>query len=450
MQAVDLNIDEDTLMKLAPFYRTSLAPSTGPSRLIYYERFEIHPIKILASFTPGSPRTDYTSAQETLRGLLHTVIKVPSVRGFKVELNGVLLSNALLTYAQLAVKCAQHYSWYAMRAIYIARGSSLLPPAFASLFDDSAASSLDVFFDPSNGSVDVQGLTLGMFNILSKGLRKKGQGGTSRLLGDVEHTVKAAGSNILFAVVTEISDSVLKGAETSGLDGLLSGFRRGILNVAMRPAVLRSAVAQGGATRRIKLDHTVGMDEVYIEGYLQAMLDTMFRQDYLKVKVLDEEVLLRNLPPNTSLMEEILSAVKKFLIAEGLLAGDSSLATARPTRRLQGDNERRLGPAMIALCEQLLVVIAVQGLRKQATKYFHFPRGEEEKATTEEKAIVPVQKEEPQPQQENVGMLPRVRHAATNFVLSSGLAYLDGRLCRHIPNTLVRRIVSGFLLSFVE
>ena len=48
-----------------------------------------------------------------------------------------------------------------MRAIYIARGSSLLPPAFASLFDDSAASSLDVFFDPSNGSVDVQGLTLG-------------------------------------------------------------------------------------------------------------------------------------------------------------------------------------------------------------------------------------------------------------------------------------------------
>lgn len=42
----------------------------------------------------------------------------------------------------------------------------------------------------------------------------------------------------------------------------LSGFRRGILNVAMRPAVLRSAVAQGGSTRRIKLDHSVGMDEV--------------------------------------------------------------------------------------------------------------------------------------------------------------------------------------------
>jgi hypothetical protein len=51
-------------------------------------------------------------------------------------------------------------------------------------------------------------------------------------------------------------------------------------------------------------------------------------------------------------------------------------------------------------------------------------------------------------QQEGTGL--RVRHAVTNFVISSALAYLDGRLCRHIPNTLVRRIVSGFLLSFVE
>lgn len=33
--------------------------------------------------------------------------------------------------------------------------------------------------------------------------------------------VKSAGSNIIFAVVTEVSDSVLKGAETSGLDGLV-------------------------------------------------------------------------------------------------------------------------------------------------------------------------------------------------------------------------------------
>lgn len=33
--------------------------------------------------------------------------------------------------------------------------------------------------------------------------------------------LKTAGSNVLFAAVTEISDSVLKGAEASGFDGVV-------------------------------------------------------------------------------------------------------------------------------------------------------------------------------------------------------------------------------------
>lgn len=33
----------------------------------------------------------------------------------------------------------------------------------------------------------------------------------------------------------------------------------------------------------------VGM-QVYIEGYLQAMLDALFKQDYLRVKVSDDQV----------------------------------------------------------------------------------------------------------------------------------------------------------------
>lgn len=49
-----------------------------------------------------------------------------------------------------------------MRAIYIAKGSPLLPPAFASIFDDLASSSLDVFFDPSSGLINFPGVTLGI------------------------------------------------------------------------------------------------------------------------------------------------------------------------------------------------------------------------------------------------------------------------------------------------
>ncbi|XP_024524529.1 uncharacterized protein LOC112344305 isoform X2 [Selaginella moellendorffii] len=441
IQAFDLNIDEDTLMKFVPFYRTSLS-TTGSSLQIYFERFEIHPIKIVASFVPGHPRADYTSAQETFRALLHTVIKLPSVRGATVELNGVLLSHALLTFKQLVMKCFQHYSWYAMRAIYIARGSKLLPPGFSSLFDDSAASSLDVFFDPANGSIDLQGLTLGMFNLLSRGLRKRGQGGTSRYLGDLENTVKKAGSNIVFAVVTELSDNVLKGAETNGFDGMVNGFRRGILNVAMEPLVLQKAVIKGGSTRRIQLDRSVGTDEAYIEGYIQAMLDALFKQDYLKVKVMEDLVILKNLPPNSMLLNEIVACVKNFLISEGLLAGEASIAAVRSMRLLRGESERKVVPAVISLSEQLLVIFAIRGLRQYTRKLLHLQGGSEKAAPEPAKAVVT--QEPPQ--------LPRpsFKRTISNFFISSAIAYIDGRLCRHIPNELGRRIVSGFLLSFVE
>ncbi|XP_054810227.1 uncharacterized protein LOC129311789 isoform X2 [Prosopis cineraria] len=158
LQPIDLNLDEETLMKLASFWRRSL--SNSESQRFYFDHFEIHPIKITASFIPGDSHSCYSSAQETLRSFLHSVIKVPPMKGMVVELNGVLISHALITVRELIIKCAQHYSWYAMRAMYIAKGSPLLPPDFVSIFDDLASSSLDVFFDPSRGLMNLPGLTL--------------------------------------------------------------------------------------------------------------------------------------------------------------------------------------------------------------------------------------------------------------------------------------------------
>jgi hypothetical protein len=161
LQPIDLKVDEETLMKIVPFWRTSLAPPGTPSTQFYFRHFEVHPIKIIASFRPGSPYTTYSSAQEALRALLHSVIKVPEISSSAVELNGVLLNHALVTFRELFLKCAQHYSWYVLRAIYVTKGSSLLPPSFASIFDDSASSVIDVFFDPSDGSLNLPGLTIG-------------------------------------------------------------------------------------------------------------------------------------------------------------------------------------------------------------------------------------------------------------------------------------------------
>ncbi|RVX23529.1 hypothetical protein CK203_000231 [Vitis vinifera] len=59
------------------------------------------------------------------------------------------------------------------------------------------------------------------FKLISKCIDGKGFSGTKRYFGDLGKTLRTAGSNVLFAVVTEISDSVLKGAETSGFNGMV-------------------------------------------------------------------------------------------------------------------------------------------------------------------------------------------------------------------------------------
>nr|XP_009789529.1 PREDICTED: uncharacterized protein LOC104237139 isoform X2 [Nicotiana sylvestris] len=443
LQPLDFNLDEETLMRIVPFWRTSLSDTNTPSQKYYIDHFEIHPVKVVASFLPGESYASYSSTQETLRSLLHSVIKIPTIKNMIVELNGILVTHALVTFRELSIKCAQHYSWYAMRAIYIAKGSPLLPPAFASIFDDLASSSLDVFFDPSSGLLNLPGLTIGTFKLISKCIDGKGFSGTKRYFGDLGKTLKSAGSNILFAAVTEISDSVLKGAEASGLNGMVYGFHQGILKLAMEPTLLGSAFMEGGPDRKIRLDRSPGVDELYIEGYLQAMLDTLYKQEYLTVRVIDNQVILKNLPPSSSLIEEIVERVKGFLMSKALLKGDPSI-TSRSLRHIRGEREWKLVPTVLTLFEHLFVSFAIRVLRKQASKVVGKVNWKQKVEADDQKAIVPT----------SGGGYQKLsfvwKWGIGKFVLSGMLAYVDGRLCRYIPNPIARRIVSGFLLSFLE
>ncbi|WOH10040.1 hypothetical protein DCAR_0729501 [Daucus carota subsp. sativus] len=444
LQPFDLNLDEETLMRIVPFLRTSLSDPHTKSQQYYFDHFEIHPIKIIASFLPGEFYSSYSSTQETLRSLLHSVIKIPAIKQKSVELNGVLVTHAMITIRELSIKCAQHYSWYAMRAIYIAKGSPLLPPAFASIFDDSASSSLDVFFDPSSGLINLPGLTIGTFKLISKSIDSKGFSGTKRYFGDLGKTLKAAGSNILFAATTEISDSILKGAETSGFNGMVSGFHQGVLKLAMEPTLLGTAFIEGGPDRKIKLDRNPGVDELYIEGYLQAMLDAMYKQEYLRVRVIDDQVILKNLPPSSSLIEEIMDRVKGFLVSKTLLKGDSS--SYRPLRHVRGESDWKIGPTILTLCEHLFVSFMIRALRKQAGKVTTKIKLKEKLEVTDGKPIA-----DASVGQEHKGKGKVMwRFGIGRFVLSGIIAYLDGRLCRRIPNPIARRIVSGFLLTLLD
>ncbi|KAK9044527.1 hypothetical protein V6N11_058426 [Hibiscus sabdariffa] len=432
LQPVDLNIDEDTLMKIVSFWRTSLSDSNS-SQQFYFDNFEIHPIKIIATFIPGESYSSYNSAQEALRTLLHSVVKVPPIKKLVVELNGVSVTHALVTIRELLVRCAQHYSWYAMRSISIAKGSQLLPPGFASIFDDLASSSLDIFFDPSQGLMNLPGFKSGTFKFISRCINAKGFSGTKRYFGDLGTTLKTAGSNVIFAAVTEISDSVLKGAEASGFNGMVSGFHQGILKLAMEPSVLGTALMGSGPDRKIKLDRSPGVDELYIEGYLQAMLDSMYRQEYLRVRVIDDQVFLKNLPPNSSLINEIMDRVKGFLVSKALLKADPSAASSS-FRNVLGESEWSVGSTIITLCEHLFVSFAIRKLRSQADKYIVIIKSKKEAENGNEKALVPA----------DTGEVQKVwftwKWGFAKFVLSGILAYIDGRLCRSIPNPVARRI----------
>lgn len=86
----------------------------------------------------------------------------------------------------------------------------------------------------------------------------------------------------------------------------------------------------------------------------------------------------------------------------------------------------------------------IRVLRKQSGKVMSRIKWKEQVKANEEKAIVPATSGEEQ----KVKFVWKWRIG--KFVLSGIVAYIDGRLCRNIPNPLARRIVSGFLLSFLD
>ncbi|KAJ6916137.1 hypothetical protein NC652_018736 [Populus alba x Populus x berolinensis] len=223
-----------------------------------------------------------------------------------------------------------------------------------------------------------------------------------------------------------------------------SGFRQGILKLAMEPSLLGNALKGSGPDRKVKLDRNPGIDELYVEGYLQAMLDTTYRQEYLRVRVIDDQVFLKNLPPNSALIDEIMDRVKGFLISKGLLKGDPS-TSYRPLRHLQGESEWKIGPTVWTLCEHLVVSFAIRMLRKQTGKFVANINLKKEPESDDGKAIVPAGSREQGKKEKFIW-----KWGIGRFVLSAILAYIDGRLCRSIPNPVARRIVSGFLLSFLD
>jgi hypothetical protein len=107
--------------------------------------------------------------------------------------------------------------------------------------------------------------------------------------------------------------------------------------------------------------------------------------------------------------------------------------------------EWKIGPTVLTLSEHLFVSFAIRMLRKQANKYIANFKWNRKSDGDNHNAVVPAN---PTKDDQKVKFI--WKWGIGQFVLSGIVAYIDGRLCRSIPNPLARRIVSGFLLTFLD
>ncbi|CAH2064582.1 unnamed protein product [Thlaspi arvense] len=131
--------------------------------------------------------------------------------------------------------------------------------------------------------------------------------------------------------------------------------------------------------------------------------------------------------------------------AEAAFIFAKSVIKALKYRMRSQNSEWRIGP------KHLFVIFAIRILKQHATKAISGIRPKKEEAESERNdagsstAIVPALDDKKKNKMKFMW-----KAGIGNFVASGIVAYIDGRLCRQIPNPISRRIVSGFLLSFLD
>lgn len=98
----------------------------------------------------------------------------------------------------------------------------------------------------------------------------------------------------------------------------------------------------------------------------------------------------------------------------------------------------------MTLCEHLFVSFAIRMLRRQANKFIFSIKWKKQSGIGNQ-ADVSANSSQNVPKEKFIR-----KWGIGKFVLSGLLAYIDGRLCRSIPNPVARRVVSGFLLSYID
>ena len=97
-----------------------------------------------------------------------------------------------------------------------------------------------------------------------------------------------------------------------------------------------AGLTENKTTTRI-LTTSISLTKAFIKYAISRILLNLLFKLQLLMCYHSQQVFLKNLPPNSSLIEEIMDRVKGFLVSKALLKGDSS-TTSQPLRHLRGDS----------------------------------------------------------------------------------------------------------------
>ena len=195
-------------------------------------------------------------------------------------------------------------------------------------------------------------------------------------------SVKMAGWSFLISAASDMANSGVKAAETSGLRGVYTALALSSVRMISTPpkqAVSRIWASRNALTSDLtatfRLSDAVGMNDDYLEAYVQGIVDHTFLVRNSVVSVKDNVLTVQHLPILESEREELVDYIESILESEGLLAGEemagaagskyASSSFSAKLRHLSGkkrDPKRELARIASSFAQNVAVVLVSQNM----------------------------------------------------------------------------------------
>ena len=291
---------------------------------------DVSPLKISTEYH-STRSQEYSGVEDSLSNDLGTLLDVlgaPTVGMVNIHCGRILLRDADMTLRDMTRVLTQNLVKYALIAVAQETVEHNIPWLEGAVNEYFALEAEQASHDP-HPSLDrnpnrartfLSAITLGiprMFIIVPFKILVK-SGGSA---------IRQAGWSFLISVASDVTDSAIKGAETSGIRGVYEGIIISCARMLTTPPsqhmmsiwTSRNALTSGLATS-FNLSDSVGMNDVYLEAYMQAIVDHLFKLSACEIAIVNSERLeIQNLPLLERDRNELIDYVESILCSEGLI-----------------------------------------------------------------------------------------------------------------------------------